>query len=107
MDVCGTKDLQRLDELKRVRLSQAIARHKATIIDSFFDTYNLLTTNLFDAYYKQDIDLDPNMSDLNEQEIDAHLAYYRQTLLRYKEVIITFLSAKTLMEKVGHIRRDL
>lgn len=51
-------------------MSQAITQHKATIID-FFYTYNLQTTNLFHAYYKQGIDLNPNMSDLNKQEING------------------------------------
>ena len=107
MDVCGAKDFKRLDELKRVRLSQAIARHKAAIIGSFFDTYNSLAANLSDDYYKHHIDLDPNMLDLNDSELDAHLTYYRQTLLQYREVIITFLASKTLMEKVANIKRDL
>lgn len=108
MDVCGTnKVLKRQDELREIRLAHALARHRATIINSFFETYNKLAANLSEDYYKQDIYLDLSILDLNDQELDTQIDYYRQNFLRYKEITLTFLSVKSLMEQIKHITRDM
>ena len=112
MDLCGTQKRVsrtplRLEELREMRVIHALARHKATIIDSFFDTYNKLMGNLSEDYYKQDIYLDLSLLDLTDQETDTQIDFYRQNYLRYKEITLTFLSVKSLIEKLRHITQDM
>ena len=112
MDVCGaqkrvSRTPLRLEELREARLSHALARHKATIIDSFFETYNKLLGNLSEEYYKQDIYLDLSLLDLNDQEVDTQIEFYRQNYLRYKEISLTFLSVKTLIDRFRNITQDI
>lgn len=107
MDVCGTKCLRRHEELKEDRLAHSLARHRATIINYFFDTYNKLVANLPEEYYKQDIDLDTSILDLNDLEVDTHIIFYRQNFHRYREVALSFLSVKSLIDSLKHITQDM
>ena len=113
MDVWGSgrkqeeSVLSRHADLREIRLAYAVMRHKATIINSFFENYNRLVANLSDEYYKQDIDLDLSTLDLNEREIDRQIQYYRRGYHRHNEIIIAFLAVRTLLEKLKHITEDL
>ena len=101
------KGMQCHTDLREARLANALARHKATIIDSFFESYNRLVTNLSEDYYKQDIDLDESILDLSDREIHTQIQFYRKNYHRYKEVILVFLSLKTLLQNIKHITTDL
>ena len=76
MNVCGTRSLRRHEEQREARLAHALARHRATIINSFFETYKKLVANLSEEYYKQDINLDLSILDLNDHEVDTQIHYY-------------------------------
>ena len=99
--------MQRHDELREMRLTHALMRHKATIIESFFESYNKLIANLSEEYYKYDIDTDQNILSLTDREIDNQIQYHRRNYHRYKEVTLAFMSVKSLLEKLKHITEDL
>ena len=101
------KGMQCHAELREVRLANALARHKATIIDSYFENYNKLVANLSEDYYKQDIDLDESILELNHREIQTQIQFYRKNYHRYKEIVLAFLSLKTLLHNLKHMATDL
>ena len=101
------KGMQSHIDLREIRLASALARHKATIIDSFLENYNKLVANLSEDYYKQDIELDESILDLNDIEIQTQIQFYRKSYHRYKEIILAFLSLKTLLHNLKLIATDL
>lgn len=95
------------DKLKESRVKHALAKHRATIIASLYETYNKLESNLKEGYYRQDIDLDASVFELSDEDIQTQIQYYQQEYYRCKEVELNFLSSKTLMDSIDNLRRGL
>lgn len=107
MDVCGNRVIRLHDTLKESRLRHAIAKHKATIINSLYESYDRLLRNLTEDYYKQDIELDVSVLNLDEEDIKTQIQYYQQDYHRCMEVEMNFIGSRNLTENLQELRRNI
>lgn len=107
MDVCGIKGLRLHDKLRQSRLKHSIVKHKAAIISHLYETYDKLVNNLSEDYYKQDIELDVSVLNLDEDDIKTQIQYYQQEYYRCAEIELNFLLSRSLKRNLENLRAQL
>lgn len=107
MDVCGIKGLRLHDKLRQTRLKHSIVKHKTAIIKHLYETYEKLVNNLTEDYYKQDIEMDVSVLNLDEEEINTQIQYYQQEYHRCAEIELNFLLSRSLKRNLEELRAQL